>query len=115
MIKKVRIRNFKSLGDVSIDLEPVTVLIGRSGTGKSNFFEALRFLRDCVCTRNPGVASNNRGGWGMMIPVTANGPVVMSFFIKFGAPGVSEDYEYELVFQQQPHHHGMPLLEERLL
>ena len=48
MLKRVHVRNFKSLGDVTVDLEPVTVLIGRSGTGKTNFVEALRFLRDSL-------------------------------------------------------------------
>lgn len=36
MITRVRIQNFRSLVDVTVDLEPLTVLIGRSGTGKSN-------------------------------------------------------------------------------
>ena len=35
MIKRIRITNFKSLQDVSVELSPVTVLIGRSGSGKS--------------------------------------------------------------------------------
>ena len=52
MIKRIRICNFKSLGDVTVDLEPITALIGCSGTGKTNFVEALRFLRDFLRTRN---------------------------------------------------------------
>src|SRR5438552_5346151 len=74
MIKHVRITNFKSLSDVSLDLEPVTVLIGRSGTGKSNLFVALRFLSDCVKSLNGEIASNNQGGWAKIIPATANRP-----------------------------------------
>ena len=33
-------------------LSPVTVLVGKSGTGKSNFVQAFRFLRD-VLISNP--------------------------------------------------------------
>jgi len=45
MLKRVRIKNFRSL-DIDVELEPLTVLVGRSGSGKTNFVEALRFLRD---------------------------------------------------------------------
>src|SRR5713101_2891741 len=99
MIKHVRITNFKSLGDVSVDLDPVTVLIGRSGTGKSNFFDALRFLRDSVKSLSGDVASNNLGGWPRIIPATANSPVRISFSVRFVGPGLAEEYEYVLVFQ----------------
>jgi predicted ATPase len=46
MIRKIRICEFKSLQDVEVELDPLTVLIGRSGVGKSNFADAIRFLRD---------------------------------------------------------------------
>jgi hypothetical protein len=52
MIKQIRIENFRSLVNVTVDLDPLTVLIGRSGTGKSNFVEAIRFLRDSLNVRN---------------------------------------------------------------
>ena len=48
MIERIRIRGYRSLHDVDVKLEPLTVLIGRSGTGKSNFVRALRLLRDCL-------------------------------------------------------------------
>jgi len=47
MIRRIKIKNFRSL-NVDFKLDPVTVLIGRSGTGKTNFVEALRFLREVV-------------------------------------------------------------------
>jgi predicted ATPase len=52
MIKRIRIQNFRSLVDVTVDLDDLTVLIGRSGTGKSNFIRAIRFLRDCLNSRS---------------------------------------------------------------
>jgi len=48
MIHKIRIKNFKSIRDVSVDLSPVTVFVGRSGTGKSNFLEAIAMLKKLV-------------------------------------------------------------------
>jgi predicted ATPase len=44
MIDSVSIRNFKCLRSVDVELEPLTVLIGKNDTGKSSFLEALTFL-----------------------------------------------------------------------
>ena len=41
MIRKVRIQNFKSLRDVSIDLERFTVFVGANGSGKTSVLEAI--------------------------------------------------------------------------
>ncbi len=41
MIRKVRIRNFKSLRDVSIELERFTVFVGANGSGKTSVLEAI--------------------------------------------------------------------------
>jgi len=48
MITHVSIKNYKSLADVSVDLGPLTVLVGQNGTGKSNFVDALRFVSEAV-------------------------------------------------------------------
>lgn len=43
-IKKIHIKNFKSLVDVEIiDPNPFTVFVGPNGSGKSNIFEAIEF------------------------------------------------------------------------
>ena len=75
MLKHVRISNYKSLGDVALDLDPVTVLIGRSGTGKTNFVEALKFLRDYVVYRNDGMVQAGYGGWHQVMSATAPSPM----------------------------------------
>jgi len=45
LIRQVRLRNFKSFVDESVALGPFSVVVGSNGAGKSNFFDALRFLR----------------------------------------------------------------------
>jgi predicted ATPase len=42
MLSHVRIRRYKSLKDVSIKLEPLTVFIGPNGSGKSSICEAIQ-------------------------------------------------------------------------
>src|SRR5271165_6064115 len=47
-LRRVRVRNYKSIGFCDVTLEPLTILVGRNAAGKSNFLDALAFLRDVV-------------------------------------------------------------------
>jgi predicted ATPase len=44
MITNIRIKNFRSIIETSADLQPITVLVGANGTGKSNIVKCLQFL-----------------------------------------------------------------------
>ena len=44
MLQKVSIQNFKSLKDVTLELQKVNLLIGPNNSGKSNFLKALEFV-----------------------------------------------------------------------
>jgi hypothetical protein len=48
-------------------LAPVTVLIGRSGVGKSSFLRAIRFLRNFLLL-NGDAAIQHEGGWPRIWP-----------------------------------------------
>jgi predicted ATPase len=114
MIKHVRIINYKSLADVSVKLDPVTVLIGRSGAGKSNFVEALRWLRDLLTFRNDQTVQQRHGGWDRVMSATASRPMTVAFTLTFDAPGITQEFEYTLRFQQQGEHHPPQFTEEQL-
>jgi predicted ATPase len=114
MIKRVRITNFKSLEDVSVDLAPVTVLIGRSGSGKSNFVESFRWLRDYLTSRNDLALQQRHGSWSQVMSATARKPMTVSFSLTFSAPSLTEDFQYDLQFRQQEEQ-GTPQLTEELL
>lgn len=45
-IKKIRISNFKSFNDLEIELGNFNVLVGANASGKSNFMQIFRFLKD---------------------------------------------------------------------
>ena len=45
-VERVRIQNYKSIGQCDVPLGEFTILVGRNGAGKSNFLDALRFLVD---------------------------------------------------------------------
>ena len=48
MLDHIFIRNFKSIQEAQIDLQPVNLLIGPNNSGKSNFLEAFVFLREFI-------------------------------------------------------------------
>ena len=48
MISNVHVKNFRGIGDETVDLGRMTVLVGRNGAGKSSFVDALRFVRDAL-------------------------------------------------------------------
>jgi predicted ATPase len=60
LLTRLRVQNFRSLADVTVEFGPLTVLVGPNGAGKSNLVDALRFLRDAA-TEGLDQALNNRG------------------------------------------------------
>ena len=51
MLKRIRIKGYKSLRDVEATLEPLTVLFGPNASGKSNFLDALQLLSRMATSR----------------------------------------------------------------
>ncbi len=47
-IRRVIIRNYKSIANCDVTLGPLTWLVGANGSGKSNFLDALHFVRDSL-------------------------------------------------------------------
>ena len=50
MLKRVKIQGYKSLLDVEVNLQPLSVLFGPNATGKSNFLDALQLLSRIATT-----------------------------------------------------------------
>ncbi|MGC2857292.1 AAA family ATPase [Novispirillum sp. DQ9] len=48
MLTRLTVQHYKSLENVDIELGPLTVFVGRNGSGKSNIIDAIRFVRDAV-------------------------------------------------------------------
>ena len=60
-IRRVVLRNYKSIGHCDVRLSPLTYLVGQNGAGKSNFLDALHFVRDALAGSLES-ALNERGG-----------------------------------------------------
>lgn len=79
----LRISHYKSLSDIALtDIQPVTVLVGCNGVGKSNIADALRFLRDAV-TQGLDHAVSSRGGIGLIRQYSPRKPFQISFDFGF--------------------------------
>lgn len=61
LLRRVQIRNYKSIGSCDVDLSALTIIVGRNGAGKSNFLDALRFVADGLQT-SLDHALKSRGG-----------------------------------------------------
>lgn len=47
-IRKIKISNFKSFSELEVNLSNFNILIGANASGKSNFIQIFKFLRDIV-------------------------------------------------------------------
>lgn len=61
LLRRVALRNFKSIAECKVDLGDLTVLVGPNGSGKSNFIDALRLVSESLSTTLE-YAIRQRGG-----------------------------------------------------
>ncbi|MET9430466.1 AAA family ATPase [Streptomyces sp. NPDC003036] len=61
-ITRVRIEDYRSIAHCDVALGRITVLLGLNAAGKSNFLDALRFVRDALVS-GPAEAVAARAGW----------------------------------------------------
>ena len=60
-ITRAWVRNYRSISEAQIKLDPLTVLVGPNASGKSNWLDVLRFMKDAI-RFDPGVAIFQRQG-----------------------------------------------------
>lgn len=60
-ITRVVLKNYKSIAACDVRLHPLMFLVGRNGSGKSNFLDALRFVADAL-NSSLDHAIRDRGG-----------------------------------------------------
>lgn len=95
-LRRVAIRNFKSIEACDVPLGRFTVLVGRNGAGKSNFLDGLRFISDSLQT-SLDYAVQSRGGIDAVCHHGAGHPQSFSMRLEFNlSPGVVGAYAFEI-------------------
>jgi predicted ATPase len=96
LIRRVGIRNFKSIRHADVLLSPFTILVGRNGSGKSNFMDALHFVADSLQISLEH-ATESRGGVDSVIRRTKDDAASLSVEIELSLPsGNTADYQFAL-------------------
>jgi len=97
MLRRLTVQGFKSLENTCVEFGPVTVLVGRSGTGKTNCVTALQFLRDYLFF-GPWELQKF-GDWGKLIPATRQ-ECQMAFEVVFDVKGIEAPFEYRVTLNE---------------
>ncbi|MFJ4832108.1 AAA family ATPase [Streptomyces sp. NPDC088747] len=95
LLTRVQIENFRSIAACDVRPGPLTVLAGPNAAGKSNFLDALRFIRD-VLRLSPSQALEPRGGLKEVLHQSPAGGQAESFRIRLelSAPASEPDAEH---------------------
>jgi predicted ATPase len=95
-LRRVAIRNFKSIESCDVSLGRLTVLVGRNGAGKSNFLDSLHFISDGLQT-SLDHAIKSRGGIDAVRRRSTGHPRNFSIRVEFNLPGdVVGTYAFEI-------------------
>ena len=95
-ITRVVLKNYKSIAACDVRLQPLTFLVGRNGSGKSNFLDALRFVAD-VLNLDLGHAIRDRGGINDVRRRSRGHPNHFSIRLEFVLPeGLTGHYAFRI-------------------
>ncbi len=100
-IKRVILKNYKSIAACDVQLQPLTFLVGRNGSGKSNFLDALRFVADALNT-SLDHAIRDRGGINDVRRRSRGHPNHFSIRLEFVLPdGSTGHYAFRIATSSQ--------------
>ncbi|MGW1755230.1 AAA family ATPase [Streptomyces mirabilis] len=91
-ITRVRVDNYKSIAHCDVTLGRFTVLLGLNAAGKSNFLDALRFVRDAL-VKGPAEAVAARGGWEEVLRRVPEPATFCTIGLEFHLPAITHDGE----------------------
>ena len=109
MIKSVRLQNFFSFEDETIELHPeANVFVGINGSGKSNILKAFKLLQEGMAGRLRQLILDQWGGYDAIRfkGDKNNDPIILTFLIDtstltFPKPEYGFDASYQIEINSQ--------------
>lgn len=95
-LSRLEIQGFRSLRDVSLDLRPLTVMIGANGAGKSNLVRFFEMLSWMLTSRKLGEFVEKWGGGDDQLFMGAKRTPVMNAKLRIDSGQGFNDYRFGL-------------------
>jgi predicted ATPase len=110
----IRLENWRNFPQVDTPVESRVFLVGPNASGKSNFLDALRFLRD-IASVGGGLqdATQRRGGVSRIRALSARRQPDIGLRVTVGSDDAPNDWSYELRFGQDRRHR--PILRQEVV
>ncbi len=97
----VHIENWRNFAQADVELRPRVFLVGANASGKSNFLDIFRFLRDIAAVGGGlQAAVNSRGGVSALRCLAARRYSDITIQARIGTEDEPSLWEYELSFNQ---------------
>lgn len=94
-LRRVRLKNYRSIGACDVPLGPLTFLVGPNGSGKGNFVDALRFVADAL-NQSLDHALRDRGGIHEVRRRSSGHPTHFSIRLDFEDGTMRGHYSFEI-------------------
>jgi len=95
-VQRITLENFKSFAKCDVFLDPLTVLVGRNGSGKSNLLDAVQFTREALEQSLDYAVRERAGIDGVRRRSRLNRPTTARVELRVSLPGGFADYGYRL-------------------
>ena len=91
LIKRVVLKNYKSIASCSVELQPLIFLVGQNGSGKSNFLDALRLVSESL-NSSLDHSLRERGGINEVRRRSCGHPTHFGIRLEFSLPDATSGY-----------------------
>ena len=104
IVTRIRLKNWRNFRNLDVPLYDINYLLCANATGKSNFLDVFRFLRD-ICQESGGGfqdAIRNRGGLKMIRCLHARNPPEVEIYVELSDSKESNvNWRYLLAFRSE--------------